>query len=43
MGHAAPAALGVYKPWRPQASPSFRLVQDHFHRPPIHVRETLAV
>ena len=25
-------ALGVYKPRRPQASPLFRLVQDHLHR-----------
>ncbi len=32
MAHAAPAALGVYKPRRPQASPLFRLVQDHLHR-----------
>ena len=32
MGHTAPAALGVYKPRRPQASPLFRLVQDHLHR-----------
>jgi len=23
---------GVYKPWRPQASPLFRLVSDHLHR-----------
>jgi hypothetical protein len=30
--HAAPVALGVYKPRRPQASPLFRLVQDHLHR-----------
>ena len=27
---AAPAAVGVYKPRRPQASPLFRLVSDHF-------------
>ena len=34
MGHeaAAAAALGVYKPRRPQASPLFRLVSDHVHR-----------
>ena len=39
MGHmahaaapAAPVALGVYKPRRPQASPLFRLVQDQLHR-----------
>ena len=32
MAHAAPVALGVYKPRRPQASPLFRLVQDHLHR-----------
>lgn len=32
MAHAAPAALGVYHPRRPQASPLFRLVQDHLHR-----------
>ena len=32
MGHAAPAALGVYKPRRPQASPLFRLVSDHLQR-----------
>lgn len=33
MGHeeSAAAALGVYKPRRPQASPLFRLVQDHLH------------
>jgi len=30
--HAASAALGVYHPRRPQASPLFRLVQDHLHR-----------
>ena len=29
---AAPAARGVYKPRRPQASPLFRLVSDHLHR-----------
>ena len=29
---AAPEALGVYKPRRPQASPLFRLVQDHLDR-----------
>ena len=34
MGHEVPAAaaLGVYQPRRPQASPLFRLVQDHLHR-----------
>ena len=32
MAHAAPVAHGVYKPRRPQASPLFRLVQDHLHR-----------
>ena len=34
MGHEASvnAALGVYTPRRPQASPLFRLVQDHVHR-----------
>ncbi len=34
MGHeaAAAAALGVYKPRRPQASPLFRLVSDHVQR-----------
>ena len=32
VAHAAPVALGVYKPRRPQASPLFRLVQDHLHR-----------
>jgi hypothetical protein len=39
MGHrayaaapAAPVALGVYTPRRPQASPLFRLVQDQLHR-----------
>ena len=33
MGHAAAAAaLGVYKPQRPQASPLFRLVSDHVQR-----------
>jgi len=32
MAHAAPVALGIYKPRRPQASPLFRLVQDHLHR-----------
>jgi len=32
MAHATPAALGVYKPRRPQASPLFRLAQDHLHR-----------
>jgi hypothetical protein len=33
MGHeaSAAAALGVYKPRRPQASPLFRLVQDQLH------------
>ena len=30
--HAAPVALGVYRPRRPQASPLFRLVQDQLHR-----------
>ena len=32
MAPAAPVALGVYKPRRPQASPLFRLVRDHLHR-----------
>ena len=32
MPYAAPAARGVYKPRRPQASPLFRLVSDHLHR-----------
>jgi hypothetical protein len=32
MPDAAPAARGVYKPRRPQASPLFRLVSDHLHR-----------
>jgi len=32
MPDAAPAALGVYNPRRPQASPLFRLVSDHLHR-----------
>ena len=34
MAHEAKAcgALGVYKPRRLQASPLFRLVQDHCHR-----------
>lgn len=32
MADAAPAARGVYKPRRPQASPLFRLVSDHLHR-----------
>jgi len=32
MPNAAPAARGVYKPRRPQASPLFRLVKDHLHR-----------
>ena len=32
MPDAAPAALGVYKPRRPQASPLFRLGSDHLHR-----------
>ena len=32
MPTAAPAARGVYKPRRPQASPLFRLVSDHLHR-----------
>jgi len=32
MAHAAPVALGDYKPRRPQASPLFRLVSDHLHR-----------
>jgi hypothetical protein len=34
MGHeaSAAAALGVYKPRRPQASPLFRLVSDHVQR-----------
>ncbi len=30
--HAAPVALGAYKPRRPQASPLFRLVQDQLRR-----------
>ncbi len=29
MAQAVPAVLGVYQPQRPQASPLFRLVQDH--------------
>jgi len=32
MPDAVPAARGVYKPRRPQASPLFRLVSDHLHR-----------
>ena len=32
MADAVPAAHGVYKPRRPQASPLFRLVSDHLHR-----------
>ena len=32
MDDAAPATPGVYRPRRPQASPLFRLVQDHLHR-----------
>jgi hypothetical protein len=32
MPDAAPAARGVTKPRRPQASPLFRLVSDHLHR-----------
>ena len=32
MADAAPAARGVDKPRRPQASPRFRLVSDHLHR-----------
>ena len=32
MAHAAPVALGVYKPRRPQASPLFRLVQEQLRR-----------
>ena len=32
MPDAAPAARGVYKPRRPQASPLFRLVSDHLQR-----------
>ena len=32
MLDAAPAARGVYKRRRPQASPLFRLVSDHLHR-----------
>ena len=32
MPDAAPAARGVYKPRRPQASPLSRLVSDHLHR-----------
>lgn len=33
MPDAALVACGVYKPRRPQASPLFRLVADHLHRP----------
>ena len=32
MPDAAPAARGIYKPRRAQASPLFRLVSDHLHR-----------
>ena len=32
MADAVPAALGAYKPRRPQASPLFWLVSDHVHR-----------
>ncbi len=32
MPDATPAARGVYKARRPQASPLFRLVSDHLHR-----------
>ena len=32
MADPAPAARGVYKPRRPQASPLFRVVSDHLHR-----------
>ncbi len=32
MPDAAPAARGVYRPRRPQASPLFRLVSDHLRR-----------
>ncbi len=32
MPDGAPAARGVYKPRRAQASPLFRLVSDHLHR-----------
>ncbi|MEO6445032.1 MAG: hypothetical protein ABIP66_07750 [Gemmatimonadaceae bacterium] len=32
MDDSAPAARGVYRPRRSQASPLFRLVQDHLHR-----------
>jgi len=32
MPDAAPAARGVYRPRRPQASPLFRSVSDHLHR-----------
>ena len=32
MADPAPAAGGVYKPRRSQASPLFRLVSDHLHR-----------
>ena len=31
MPDAAPAAHGVYKPRRPQASSLFRLLSDHLH------------
>lgn len=32
MAHAMPAARGVYEPRRSQASPLFRLAQDHLPR-----------
>ncbi len=32
MFDPAPAARGVYRPRRPQASPLFRLVSDHLHQ-----------
>lgn len=32
MPDTAPATCGIYKPRRPQASPLFRLVEDHLHR-----------
>ena len=32
MADAVRVACGVYKPRRLQASPLFRLVQDHLHR-----------
>ena len=32
MADPAPAARGIYKPRRPQASPLFRWVSEHLHR-----------